>query len=372
MKKGLVIIYDPHALMQFLQFYCMGDFVAEWDALCLPKENGKEEMHIYCEKAGVFHQIYKNDTSFQSLPLYKKFWLFLTMTLYALFGKRKAFCKKTINKYVENVDKYDYYVANCENGFVSGMIASLGEDKVSIFFEDGAGDYVTPRSRYHSCYRKWSFEDIQCILVSRMGYFGKGFTYLEPTKYCYKYASVPEELAYTNYREIRRFWLNEEALSRFREIIKTIYPETELFKKILSDDVFVFTTPRDSNEEKINREYQIKFIDYINNNAKKIFLKKHPRDNLQYNFPNSVCVCEIPQDIPAEIIFPFFKGNICYMMEPDSLLLNMAIYPAFIIFLYYSAYEIEMKKHFPSWYGKERYDEFCKRFIKGKYKFIEI
>ena len=38
-RRGLVIIYDPHALMQFLQFYCMKDHSEiEWDVLCLPKE----------------------------------------------------------------------------------------------------------------------------------------------------------------------------------------------------------------------------------------------------------------------------------------------------------------------------------------------
>ena len=51
MKKGLVVIYDPHALMQFLQFYCMGNHSEiEWDVLCLPKDDGKQEMDVFCEK----------------------------------------------------------------------------------------------------------------------------------------------------------------------------------------------------------------------------------------------------------------------------------------------------------------------------------
>ena len=62
-KKGLVIIYDPHALMQFLQFYCMNDHSEiEWDVLCLPKDDGDQEMHGFCEKTGSFKNTDKNDT----------------------------------------------------------------------------------------------------------------------------------------------------------------------------------------------------------------------------------------------------------------------------------------------------------------------
>ena len=72
MKKGLVVIYDPHALYQFIQFYCMGTCEAEWDALCLPKENGKEEMHEYCEKSGLFSKVYVGNTEYITMSMAKK------------------------------------------------------------------------------------------------------------------------------------------------------------------------------------------------------------------------------------------------------------------------------------------------------------
>ncbi len=370
MKKGLVIIYDPHALMQFLQFYCMGEFEAEWDALCLPKENGKEEMHDYCEKTGIFNHVFRNNINYQTLPIYKKIVLFFLMLIYALVGQRKKICKKIFNKYVDDVNKYDIFAANCENGFISGMIASFGKDRISVYFEDGVGDYIEKREKNHSCYKKGSFQDIQCVLMARLGYFGKGFTYLEPTKYCYKYASNPEELAYRNYKEIKKFHLEAKEMNIYREIIEKIYPELVEYKNIDKDSVFIFTTPIDLKNP-YGKVYKEKIIEYINQNAKHIYLKQHPRENMQYTFSKQIIVQDIPPYIPAEVLFPYVK-NICYMMEPDSLLITMGTYPITVIFLYFDSYEMEERKIITTWHDREKYEAFCNRFMKNRYKFLEI
>ncbi len=101
MKRGLAIIYDPHALMQFIKFYCMHDYVAEWDALCLPKEDGKEEMHTYCERTGLFKTVYTGEVEYKSLSLFCKLNLFIRMMFYAVTGKKKRFCIKELVKYVK-------------------------------------------------------------------------------------------------------------------------------------------------------------------------------------------------------------------------------------------------------------------------------
>ena len=371
MKKGLVIVWDPHSLMQFFQFYCMRDFAAEWDALCFPLENKKEIMHEYCERSGVFHNIYRSSIQYQNLSICKKIGLFLQMLIYALMGKRKEYCKKTFNKYVEDINKYDIFAANCENGFISGMIASFGEDKTSIYFEDGVGDYIEKRERNRSCFKKGSFQDIQCLLMAKLGYFGKGYTYLEQTKYCYKYASNPKELAYKNYKEIRKFDLTNDALNGFRDIIERVYPELILLKNRNTNSIFVFTTPLDSNNS-YSEEYRKRFIDFINKHAKEIYLKRHPSELTPLFLSEQVKVHQINNNIPAEVLFPYISNNTCYMMEPDSLLINMGVYNISIIILYFDAYEKEMKKTITTWHDRDIFEAFCNRFMKNRYKFLEI
>ena len=371
MMKGLVIIYDPHALMQFLQFYCMGDFEAEWDALCFPLENEREVMHEYCKKTAIFHRIYRGGIKFQNLSLIKKLGYFIQMLLFSILGKRKDYCKKIFNKYVDNVDKYDFFAANSENGFISGMIASFGEEKTSIYFEDGVGDYIEKREKNHSCYKRWSFQDMQCVFMAKLGYFGKGYTYLEPTKYCYKYASNPQELAYKNYKEIRKFDLTNEALNRFRNIIERVYPELILLKNRSTDSTFVFTTPLDSNNS-FSEEYKRRFIEYINQHAKEIYLKRHPSELTPLLFSEQVKVHHINNNIPAEVLFSYISNNSCYMMEPDSLLINMGIYNISVIILYFDSYEQEMKKTITTWHDRKKFETFCNRFMKNRYKFLEI
>ena len=168
-QRGLVVIYDPHALMQFLQFYCMDDHKEiEWDVLCLPKEDGKQEMDGYCEKTGIFKRIFTSDVEFQRLSIVNKLKLFIPMLFYALFGKQKSIIRKIYNTMVDDVDAYDYYAANTESGFMTGMLASFAPEKTTVYFEDGAADYMIDRKKNQSIFKKGSFLDFQCILYHKL------------------------------------------------------------------------------------------------------------------------------------------------------------------------------------------------------------
>ena len=371
-KKGLVIIYDPHALMQFLQFYCMNDHSEiEWDVLCLPKDDGEQEMDGFCEKTGIFKNIYKNDTEFKRISIAKKIGLFVPMFFYALFGKQKKMCIKIFNSMVDDISAYDYYAANTESGFMAGLMSSFAKEKHTVYFEDGSADYNIERKKNQSIFNKWSFMNFQCVLMAKLGYFGKGYVYFEPTKYCYKYASIPEELAYKNYKEIYKFELNDEENEKYKDLLKKVYPELEQYEIINKGSCLAFTIPITADNN-FGEDYIIKYQDYINNHAKEVYLKKHPRDNHIYEFSDNIVFHEIPQDIPAEMIFPYFNGCECYMMEPDSLLINMSSFDLFINVLYYKTYTDEENKLFAFSFTREFEEEYCKRFIGDKFQIIEL
>lgn len=369
--RGLVVIYDPHALMQFLQFYCMGDYEAEWDALCLPKEDGKEEMYSYCKQTGIFKKIYRGESEYKNLSNAQKLKFFIPMVLFCIMGQRKKYCKKTLNQYVENINRYEILVANTELGFISGMLASLGKEKTVVYFEDGAGDYLFYRKRWKSIYPLWSFDNFQSVLMARLGYFGKAYTYLKPTKDTIKYCSVKEEVLYRNYKEIRQFAVDEIMQKRFVELLDRTYPQLANLK-IDEEAAIAFTDPVEFDCEDW-KGYVDKFIKEICKRHTKVFLKCHPRENVdKYSFPENVKVELIPQDIPAEVILPYLNKNDCYFMFPNSILINIGLYDVKIN-IFYSEYIYEqLKKKNLYLEDIESIKAFCGRFIKNQYTVMSI
>ena len=371
-QRGLVVIYDPHALMQFLQFYCMDDHKEiEWDVLCLPKEDGKQEMDGYCEKTGIFKRIFTSDVEFQRLSIVNKLKLFIPMLFYALFGKQKSIIRKIYNTMVDDVDAYDYYAANTESGFMTGMLASFAKEKTTLYFEDGAADYMIERKKNQSIFKKGSFLDFQCVLMAKLGYFGKGYTYFEPTRECVKYASVPNELSYKNYKIIVKFDLSEAENDVYKSILKKVYPELSDYDNISKECKIVFTVPL-FTDNKYCHDAERRFEEYISEHASQIYLKKHPRDQQIYRFSEHVQVHEVPQDIPAEMLFPYFKDCECYMMEPDSLLINMGQFNIFADVLCFKDYVNEELVLRDSWLNIEQYEKMCNRFIKDHYNVVYL
>ena len=61
-SKGLILVYDPHNLYQFLWYYCTYGKDMKWDALCLPNEGKGEYMSAYCKRVGIFEQVYSDET----------------------------------------------------------------------------------------------------------------------------------------------------------------------------------------------------------------------------------------------------------------------------------------------------------------------
>ena len=74
-KKGLVVIYDPHSLQQFIWYYCTYAQDVKWDALCLPNGYKGTYMTDYCKKSGVFEKIYVGNVDYMNMKLKKLRWI---------------------------------------------------------------------------------------------------------------------------------------------------------------------------------------------------------------------------------------------------------------------------------------------------------
>lgn len=332
-RKGLAVIYDPHNLYQFLWYYCNQGINMKWDALCLPNGYKGEYMHAYCENAGIFDRIFKYDTDYSILPVVQKLVLFIKMFLFFLIGKKKEYCKRILNSYVNESD-YDTFVVIADVGVVSGACIALGSEKRVIILEDGLSDYAN-RPFFIPWKKIRSVNAWQGFFLSIMGYCCPGWFRLRTNKHCIKYCSHPDKMRYRNYRELRLLYDNKGMdYNLFECIIKRVYcllGEYD-FSKV---GAVLLTTPLDSYvseyEKYMNRiEQYVKECGY-----ETIVLKKHPREKAKYQFDNAITVIEVDNGIPFEAIVPFVRGKevIVTSLSSSILCLNAYNIDCKIIFL---------------------------------------
>ena len=367
MKKGLVVVYDPHALLEFLEFLCMGDYEAEWDALCLPQENGTETMSNACAKSGVFKEVFIGNTEYLRISTIKKAILFARMLFFALVGKKRSFASKLISEYVGDIARYDYFASNIDTGFISGMLALFAPERKVFYFDDGFGDYTITRKKWDSIFAE-RFLNFQSVIMARLGYFGKGYTWLETTKNTIKYCSAPQKLKYRNFSEIKRLELDDGKRENYSYLLSKTFPYLEHFR-IDGDCAVVFTVPNDVGVERW-KEYISEFAMEIGKQYSNILLKRHPRENSDILdiFKTQVKeVTEIPQSVPAEAILPYLNGNRCFFMMADSVFVPLGHYDTFAEVLYY-------EKHVDSEfdYSLVKMINICEDFMKGRYKIKRI
>ena len=371
-KRGLVIVYDPHNLQQFIWYYCTYGKEIVWDALCLPNSGKGTYMTSYCEKAGIFSKIMTEDTEPLTMPFKKKIKYFIQMFLYYIVGKRKQCCKKILNEYVEKVENYDVLATICDSGFVSGLLALLGEEKEVIYFDDGAGDYC-PRHRWKSPTLKFSFSYVQGLLLARMGYSCHGRFYFEPTKYCYKYSAVTDKMQYRNYKKMYDLDISKTDLLMYNTILNTVYPE---IRKIDFSSIDVVFFP-DSTCVFTNNylKYDNACSCYIGERYKSVLLKRHPRDFSSIEFGEDVKVQEVDSRIPAELLFSFLGGKKIFFSYVSSIIIFMNPYNYQYSILYLNdLYEENSSDESANvkYFSKKEFREYCDKFSEGNYEIIEI
>ena len=333
MKKGLAIIYDPHNVYQFLWYYCTYGKDIEWYALCLPNSYKGEYLSQECKKLDIFNQIFTDSIPFDTLPLGKKFSLFLKLFFYALIGKQKKIAGKIISSYIKDLE-FDTAVILTDVGFISGLFCLFGKEKEIVILEDGMGDYID--RKYSNIFSHFhNFFDIQGFLMSILGYSNTGhFFPLRTTKNCIKFSSHPEKMKYKKYKTMNAlFDMTYTDISLFKKLISILYPSIEDFFSA-DKNVILFTTPI-SDYVTSDKKYLSLIENYINNNFTKIIIKRHPRDKAKYNFSENVQVTEIPQSIPAEVLLPYLgqiKILFCEISSTNLYMTPFGYSPSFFYF----------------------------------------
>ena len=371
-KRGLVIVYDPHNLQQFTWYYFTYAQDKKWDALCLPNGYKGAYMEPYCLKIGIFEKVMKGEMEYISLGLGKKLSLICMMMGYYLVGKREQCAKKILNEYVGDIDRYDEIVCLCDTGFISGLCAMLGKEKTVSYLDDGQGEYE-PRTKWSNYYKKSSATYWQSLVLTRMGYSCKGRFYFEPTKYCYKYCAVPEEMAYRNYRELRSFDMSNTDVPAYNAALMKTYSELENIDFQNIDAIF-FTDNLEVYSSNF-QEYYDKCTNVIARENKVVLLKRHPRDGAVYNFPQDVTVIEVDNAIPAEIILPYITGKKIYFSDFSSIIIFMQQYKyEYNIFYSEKLYQENHsdKKTIADFRSKEKMIELCDRFSRDRYILIDV
>ncbi len=320
MKKGLALIYNPHNLLEFIWYSCTYSKDTEWDALCLPSGHMGEYMSEYCEKSGMFKKIYASDKNYSQAGMKEQLGEFASMFSHALTGRRAGYCKKTLNRYVDDIDRYDELVVLNDIGLVGGLMIALGREKRVVILEDGVGDYVEKSNkrllRHLVSGREW-----RGFLLAKMGYSNSEHYYpLVTTKYCIKFNSKPEKLKHQKYKEINKlFDFTDTDVERYNRITSTLYTDID-HDRLRQSDAIVFTTNVSDFTDK-PAPYIEAFERYMDAHSDAVMIKKHPRDGNAYTFKADTAVYELSAAYPAEVILPYIKDKQVFFMFPSSILL---------------------------------------------------
>lgn len=371
-NRGLVIIYDPHSLQQFLWYYFTHAKEVVWDAFCLPNGAKGTYMTPYCEKAGIFSKVYSGNIDYLQMNNMSKLVLFFKMSWYWFITKKSLFAQNVFHEYGIDIQEYNEVASICETGFITGLTTLFAKTKKVSFFDDGLGEYVS-RDRWSNTYKKKSFTYWQSYIMKCMGYGCKGRFYFEPTKDCYKYSAVNSEMKYLNYRAMYGMDMVNTDVDGYNSALKKIYPGID---KISFDKVSAvfFTDDMDVFSDTYQLYYD-KCTHYISKEHNAVILKKHPKDMATYKFDDGVLVIEIENGIPAEILLPYIKGKKIYFSMFSSVIIFMQQYGyEYDIFFSNDFFTDNMvsKKHIWKFHSREELITYCERFSKGKYTLIDI
>lgn len=325
-KQGLIVVYDPHNLLEFLWYYATHGKEYEWTALCLPNGYKGEYMGDYCERCGIFKRIIRKKEEFLSASAGRKAVIFLDMLANAVVGRQEALIRRFLKDYDVDVDAFDRLVVMTDVGLISGMVVSLGKHKDVVIMEDGTGDYY--ERTYSQIRHHLNKSDMwQGMLVSAMGYSNPGhFFPLRTTRYAVKYCSKISQMKYRNYREMRQLFDFEKTdMELYNELIRRAYGDFDV-NRLKESDIVFFTVPLvDYLEDTENHVSRI--VGYVNGlvaeGKRRVVVKRHPRDPQTYRFSEEAEVYEIDNSIPSEVLLPYVKDKTLVFFDACSTLLNI-------------------------------------------------
>lgn len=314
LKKALAVVAGPYRFYQVLWLYTQFSEL-EWSILLLPYGNGDrviKDLHEKSERAGIFKHIYRSDMIGQDSGVMKQIVMFLKMFGYFMIGKRKHLMKQIIRSQTEG-NEYDVYFVGCEYSIIEGAIIGLADEKEVYIFEEGLSDY-TPRKKYPSL----NWKEIISFCFTKMGYFSPYQTFeLDHTIQCVKFASLPELLRNRTYKEIRSLF--ERVDGEFDKLSEKVYHiSTDYLKQY---DVILFTTVFGIHAD---AEYMERVHAWISEHyaGKRILIKKHPRDDAQYDWDDIECYIG-GENVPAEVLLNIVDKQEILMMDMSTMIVSV-------------------------------------------------
>ncbi len=320
-EKGLLVIYSPQHLIQFIWYYCTCGQNKKWDALCLPNGFSAQNIKQYCENTGIFETVFFDKTYYLQASLKQRAATFAKMLGASCTGRKVQYIKKFLRGYI-NPDDYDEINVLSDFGIISGAFTALSDTKRVVVMEDGMADYN--ERTFRNIYRRpINPINAEGFLLAALGYANVAYFYpMKASKNCIKYASRPERMQYRDYREIRTLYdFGKTDMPLYHRILANTYADIadeSLFQKA---DCIVFTTPFEDYTEH-PEPYVEQIQNHIATNCRSILLKKHPRDKTAYCFEGCDCY-EIPQTVPSEALFSYLQGKQLFFADTSSILLNI-------------------------------------------------
>ena len=320
-KKGLLVLYSPQHLIQFIWYYCTYCKDKKWDALCLPNCFGAGNNKELCEKTGIFENVYYNDKYFLEASLKERFVQFSKMLGSFCIGKKQKYIKKFLSEYVD-LNEYDEINVLSDFAIISGAFVELSKEKKVVIMEDGNADYN--ERTFKNIYKKpLNVLNTEGFILALLGYANVAYLYpLRATRYCDKFSSRPDSMKYVDFRSINQLYdFSSTNMALYERIVERTYGNVFKSDALQNTDVILFTTP--ISDYTNNPEKYVALVgDYIAKNYNSVVVKKHPRDTGEYGFAETVCFY-IPQTIPSEVLFPYLVGKKLIFLEPSSMLLNV-------------------------------------------------
>ncbi len=325
-KQGLIVVYDPHNLLEFLWYYATHGKEYEWTALCLPNGYKGEYMGDYCERCGIFAKIVRAEDDFLAASAAKKAGIFLSMLGHAAVGGQERFIRRFLRRYGIETERFDRLVVMTDVGLISGMISALARHQDTVILEDGTGDYLERSfGQIKSC--PTNFVAWEGLLLSWMGYANPGHIFpMRTSRYAEKYCSKPDQMRYREYREMKRLFDFERTdLALYQELVQRAFGRIDV-EALERADLFFFTVPIEDYSAETAR-YVERIVGHVNELASdrplRVVVKRHPRDAQKYAFGKNVEVLEIENSVPSEVLLPYTAGRKLIFFERCSTMLNL-------------------------------------------------
>lgn len=325
MEKALAVLWSPKSLLDFLWYYeAYGKEKYEYDVLVLTAgadANGqwKTRIYDYVVNSRIFHKISVYKESYIDQSLFQKIKVIAKMGVYAARGKQTEYCANVMKPWFD-YKEYSQIVTVFLPTIFSGDLLVLSKDLEVVLLEDGARDYEPHRrwpTRYWIKREGWQHEFAGCVL-SKLGYADPTTMYIfPPTKRCIKFSSRPDKLLYRDYKGI--YQLNDMSLVDQVQYRKLVEKTFEYDVTGLKADCAFFTAPLNEDLH-VDKSITHDFVEYLVRKVGtgKLLLKKHPRDEMTYEFPEKIQVTEVPKNVPAELLLGILDDTKVYFSYPST------------------------------------------------------